>query len=169
MTSYPHDLTPLSSAGFNKRLLLPALFGDAIPSKRGRCFPNPCAYCGANGTPKGFSPFTANPAAKSATAVVSLLHPKGVSVMSNKLSALYWEAHGPQGIEVETFLEDVAKGLYGEFSREEIRTFLLNMETSILENIESKASEAPHFAALKDEIVQETVERFRRMRARFAP
>lgn len=88
--------------------------------------------------------------------------------MSNRLADLYWEEHGFAGLSIEAFLDDVAAGRYGPVTPEEIRTFLFEMEAAILENIENKASEAPQLAAMVPALIQDTRERFRRLRERYA-
>lgn len=84
------------------------------------------------------------------------------------LSEIYWREHGLEGLQLEDFLDKVAGGAYGTFTAQDIKEFLLNMEHSILENIELKAGETPQFALMKDEIVAETIERFRLLRERYA-
>lgn len=84
------------------------------------------------------------------------------------LGELYWQEHGIEGLDIEKFLAAVQAGTYGPYSQDQIRAFLIEMESSILQNIESKAGEAPQFALMKDEIVQQTVEQFIELRAKYA-
>lgn len=86
-----------------------------------------------------------------------------------RLSDLYWREHGFEGLEIEQFLENVRTGTYGQFTREQIRHFLYSMEGAIIDNIETKAGEAPQFATMKDEIIDYTVARFQKLRADYAP
>lgn len=84
------------------------------------------------------------------------------------LYELYWEQHGFEGLDVEHFLQQVHEGKFGPFERRDVAAFLDKLEASMLENIENKASEAPHFAAMKDDVIARTVAQFAALRAKYA-
>lgn len=88
--------------------------------------------------------------------------------MDRDLMQVYWDAHGFEGIDLEAFLQDVQAGKFGTFTSAQIRHFLMTMEAQIIENIETKAAEAPQFQMVKDEMIDETAERFRLLRQQFA-
>lgn len=84
------------------------------------------------------------------------------------LTAIYWEAHGFEGLDLELFLQQVHEGKYGSFERREIAAFLDSMEASMIENIEAKAAEAPQFAAMREEVIAQTEAKFAALRAKYA-
>lgn len=93
---------------------------------------------------------------------------EGVAIVRKDLSELYWEAHGYEGLDIERFLADVQAGTWGAYTADEIRDFLYKLEAAIIDNIETKATEAPAFAAAKNEIIEQTKARFAELRRRYA-
>ncbi len=81
----------------------------------------------------------------------------------------YWEVFSEEFLDFEEFLERVAAGTYGSYTREEILAFIDAVEEITLRNIDSKAQEGPQYAAMRDQVLEETQERFRALRARYAP
>lgn len=84
------------------------------------------------------------------------------------LHELYWELHGFEGLDLEVFLQSVKNKEHGEYTSAQIKEFLLRLEEQTIENIETKAAEAPQFAFMKDEVLARTVEEFAELRRKFA-
>jgi hypothetical protein len=59
-------------------------------------------------------------------------------------------------VSLRDFVRRLKGGEYGHFTRDEVVTFLQEIETNMLENIELKATEDPNLNALKDERIAET-------------
>lgn len=61
-------------------------------------------------------------------------------------------------ISLREFMLRVKEGEFGAFARDEIVTFLRDIEANILENIELKATEDPGLSAFKEERIDETAQ-----------
>lgn len=81
---------------------------------------------------------------------------------------LYWELHGFEGLDLDVFLQSVKKKEHGEYTAAQIKAFLLRIEEQTIENIETKAAEAPQFAFMKDEVLARTTEEFAELRRKYA-
>lgn len=58
--------------------------------------------------------------------------------------------------DLERFTQKLAEGDLGEVSAADITAFLQEVETITIANIETKAGEGGPFAAMRDEIIEET-------------
>ncbi|MGH8059207.1 MAG: hypothetical protein ACREOH_18550 [Candidatus Entotheonellia bacterium] len=61
-------------------------------------------------------------------------------------------------ISLREFMLRVKEGAFGSFTRDEIVTFLREIEANILENIELKSTEDPGLSAMKEERIDETAQ-----------
>jgi len=59
-------------------------------------------------------------------------------------------------ISLREFMLRVKAGVFGSFTRDQIVTFLREIETNILENIEVKSTEDPSLSAMKEDRIDET-------------
>src|SRR5690606_11245399 len=118
-------------------------------------------------TARPLSSHTALPGSR-ATGVGEGSSRQGVATVRKDLSELYWEAHGYEGLDIERFLADVQAGTWGAYTADEIRDFLYKLEAAIIDNIETKATEAPAFAAAKNEVIEQTKAGFAELRRRYA-
>ena len=59
-------------------------------------------------------------------------------------------------ISLREFMLRVKTGVFGSFTRDQIVTFLREIETNILENIEVKSTEDPSLSAMKEDRIDET-------------
>lgn len=86
-----------------------------------------------------------------------------------RLTELYWQLVQEEGpLELEEFLEQVASGKHGAFAPQEIARFLDETYRTMIANIELKASEAPDYESMREEIVAHTEERIQRLKERYA-
>lgn len=86
----------------------------------------------------------------------------------SRLADLYWELMVEEGLMLEPFLERVKQGEFGTFEPAEVIAFLHSVEQSMLENIETKLSEAPLLIESRDEVVEETHEMINRLIEKYA-
>ncbi|MBX5465489.1 MAG: hypothetical protein IRZ26_08050 [Clostridia bacterium] len=85
------------------------------------------------------------------------------------LDELYTELAMEEPLDLEAFLERVAAGEWGAYSREEIGTFLDGVEVRTAGNIRLKAEEGGDWARRAREAEEEALERLRALRERYAP
>jgi len=86
----------------------------------------------------------------------------------SRLSDLYYELVQDEGpIELEAFLERVARGEHGEFSPEEIEAFIDETLGMMIENIRVKASEAPYYEEMAAQVEAETYERIKTLKEKY--
>ncbi|MCL6520755.1 MAG: hypothetical protein K6U79_00045 [Firmicutes bacterium] len=85
------------------------------------------------------------------------------------LDELYAELAMEEPLDLEEFLERVAGGEWGSYTRAEIGDFLDEMEVRTAANIRLKAEEGGEWAHRAREAEEEAMERLSRLRARFAP
>lgn len=84
------------------------------------------------------------------------------------LEEKYWRVFHEEGpLELEEFLEQIKEGKHGQITAEEIDDFLDDMLQTMLANIQLKATESPHFEAMRPEVEARTEERIRRLKARY--
>lgn len=81
------------------------------------------------------------------------------------LEEKYWRIFQEEGpIDLEDFLKQLKAGDHGEISPKVIDDFLDDMLQTMLGNIQLKASEAPHYEAMREQIEQETEARMARLK-----
>lgn len=86
--------------------------------------------------------------------------------MLETLEEKYWRVFQEEGpLELEEFLEQVKEGRHGPVTPEEIDAFLDDVLQTMLANIQLKATESPHFEAMRPEVEAQTEERIRRLKA----
>lgn len=86
----------------------------------------------------------------------------------SRLSDLYYELVQDEGpIELEHFLKRVVSGEHGEFSPSEIDDFIDETLGAILDNIQLKASEAPHLEDMRAEVESETYARMKELKQKY--
>jgi len=86
----------------------------------------------------------------------------------SRLSDLYYELVQDEGpIELEAFLERVARGEHGEFSPEEIEAFIDETLGMMIENIRVKASEAPYYGEMAAQVEAEAYERIKALKEKY--
>lgn len=86
-----------------------------------------------------------------------------------RLTELYWEIFQEEGpIELEEFLKQLTEGKHGEYAPEEIGDFLDEMLETMLANIRIKASEAPHYEAMREQVEADTAEKIARLKEKYA-
>jgi len=76
--------------------------------------------------------------------------------MVEELLNRYWDFAMESGPDLEGFVRRVAEGEFGAVSREDITAFLREVEAITIANIETKASEGGPFAAMRDDVIEET-------------
>lgn len=76
--------------------------------------------------------------------------------MLEKLLEKYWDESMGGNPDLERFTQKLAEGELGEVSAADITEFLQQVETITIANIETKADEGGPFAAMRDEIIEET-------------
>ncbi len=82
-----------------------------------------------------------------------------------RLEEKYWRIFQEEGpIDLEDYLRQLKAGEHGEISAKEINDFLDDMLQTMLGNIQLKASEAPHYEAMREQVEQETVARIERLK-----
>ncbi len=80
----------------------------------------------------------------------------------------YWSTFEEEGpIELEAFLEQVAEGKHGEYTKKEILDFIDEMLGAMLANIDLKATEGPQYEAMRDFAIRQTEEQMERLREKF--
>lgn len=84
------------------------------------------------------------------------------------LADKYWSTFEEEGpIELEAFLDQVAEGKHGEYSKEEILDFIDEMLGAMLHNIELKATEGPQYEAMREFAIRQTEEQMERLKQKF--
>jgi len=80
----------------------------------------------------------------------------------------YWNTFQEEGpIELEAFLDQVAEGKHGAYSKQEILDFIDEMLQTMLANIELKATEGPQYEAMREHAVRQTEEQMERLKAKY--
>jgi len=80
----------------------------------------------------------------------------------------YWSTFEEEGpIELEAFLDQVAAGKHGEYTRQDILDFIDEMHGAMLANIELKATEGPQYEAMREFAIRQTEEQMERLRRKF--
>lgn len=76
--------------------------------------------------------------------------------MIEKLLEKYWELSMHGQPDLERFVHKLAAGDYGAVTPADITAFLQEVEAMTVANIETKAEEGGPFAAMRDQIIEET-------------
>lgn len=85
------------------------------------------------------------------------------------LGEKYWRIFEEEGpIELEEFLRQVKGGEHGDISPQEVRDFLDEMLMTMLNNIQLKASEAPQYEAMREQVEQQTYDQIERLKSMYA-
>lgn len=72
------------------------------------------------------------------------------------LEDVYFERMTTEPVGLKEFMEEVVRGRYGEFTKDEIKSFLLEIEQVYIENIYLKSQEVPFLQDQVDERIEET-------------
>lgn len=75
-----------------------------------------------------------------------------------QLKETYWELAQEEGLGLGDFLERVQAGEWGQVAGEAIRRFLLDVEETMLANIEVKAQEGPPYSMMAEQAAEQTRE-----------
>ncbi|HEY8551928.1 MAG TPA: hypothetical protein VIL40_00545 [Thermaerobacter sp.] len=82
------------------------------------------------------------------------------------LMDLYYEI-SMEGVDLRRFLDRLDAGEWGPVDPEVVVEFLRQLEAVILSNIEVKATEGPHYAGRRDEVIAETQREFEELITRY--
>lgn len=77
-------------------------------------------------------------------------------VLIDQLLQHYWDESMGGNPDLERFVKNVAAGKFGNVSAADITAFLQEVEAITIANIETKASEGGPFAALREQVIEET-------------
>lgn len=76
--------------------------------------------------------------------------------MVNTLLEKYWDESMGGHPDLERFVRKLAAGDFGDVEPQDIAAFLQEVETITIANIEAKAEEGGPFAAMRDQVIDET-------------
>lgn len=82
------------------------------------------------------------------------------------LMDLYYEV-SMEGVDLRRFLDRLDAGEWGPVDPEVVVEFLRELQAVILSNIEVKATEGPHYAERRDEVIAETQREFEELIGRY--
>lgn len=87
---------------------------------------------------------------------------------AQRLLALYWEQFAEEQVSLEEFCRRAAAGELGDYTPDDLRAFLLAVESNILSNIQAMVEVNPELETLREERIAETQDMIADLIARYA-